>query len=301
MPRVMVTGAPGYVGAAAVRALVDKGDDVIAIIQPGVPTQRLAGLPITQVVLDLEDGIAVGRSLEQLRPDAILHAAWYANPSDYLTSPRALASLHATVSLLEACARTGCRRFVGVGTCLEYATSSSRRNEEDRCEPRTLYASCKLAAWLVCRALAAQTDTSFAWTRLFYLYGPDENPGRLLPALVSALRDGRPFPMTDGSQMRDYMHVDDVGRALAALCKHSFQGLVNIGSGQSTAVRDFALTVAKILGTSSLVRIGELPRRPDEEMFVVADNSRLQGLGFRPKYLSLEEGLRDALRTTTVA
>jgi len=294
--KVMVTGASGFVGAAAVRALLDQGDEVVAIVQPGLSAKRLDGLPVSRVTLDLDDSAAVERKLGEVHPEAILHAAWYTNPQDYLTSPLALASLHATTSLFQAAARQRCRRFVGIGTCLEYGRSDRPRHESDACEPRTLYAACKLSAWLVCRALAEQAGVSATWARLFYLYGPDENPGRVLPALVAALRADQAFPMTEGSQVRDYLHIDDAGRALALLCRRECDGVVNVASGQPTAVRDFAQTVGGILGAESQIRLGEIPMRRDEEMFVVADIARLRGLGFVPKHLTLRDGLDHALK-----
>jgi nucleoside-diphosphate-sugar epimerase len=149
---------------------------------------------------------------------------------------------------------------------------------------------------LVCRALAAQTGVSAAWARLFYLFGPDENPGRVFPALVAALRAGRPFPMTEGTQVRDYLHIEDAGRALALLCCHEAEGAINVASGQPTALRDFALTVGSILGAESQIHIGEILMRRDEEMFVVADTARLRGLGFEPNHVTLREGLDHALK-----
>jgi nucleoside-diphosphate-sugar epimerase len=262
---------------------------------------RLAELPASRVTLDLDDKTAIEHTLSEARPEVILHAAWYANPQDYLTSPMALASLRATTTLFQTAARQGCRRFVGIGTCLEYGRCDQPRSENHACEPRTLYAACKLSAWLVCRALAAQVGVSAVWARLFYLYGPDENPGRILPALRGALRAGQTFPMTEGTQIRDYLHVDDAGRALALLCKREIEGVVNVASGQPISVRDFALTAASVLGAKSQLRIGEIPMRRDEEMFVVADIARLRGLGFEPKHLTLREGLDHALKNWRTA
>jgi len=297
----MVTGASGFVGAAAVRALLDQGDEVIAILQPGMSAARLDGLPISRMPLDLDDGASIEGAVGDSRPDTILHAAWYANPQDYLTSPMALSSLHATTTLFRAAARYQCRRFVGIGTCLEYGSSNHPRSESDACEPKTLYAASKLSAWLICRALAAQSGISAAWARLFYLYGPDENAGRVLPALVAALRAGQTFPMTEGTQVRDYLHVDDVGRALALLCRHNAEGVVNVASGQPTALRDFAMTVGTILGAASQIRLGKIPMRRDEEMFVVASIGRLRGLGFEPKHVPLRDGLDHALKNWRTA
>jgi nucleoside-diphosphate-sugar epimerase len=102
--------------------------------------------------------------------------------------------------------------------------------------------------------------------------------------------------MTEGSQVRDYLHIDDAGRALALLCRRECDGVVNVASGQPTAVRDFAQTVGGILGAESQIRLGEIPMRRDEEMFVVADIARLRGLGFVPKHLTLRDGLDHALK-----
>jgi nucleoside-diphosphate-sugar epimerase len=300
MSRVLVTGAAGFVGAAAVRALLELGHDILAVVRPGTSSPRLAGLPVRALPIDLEDGPATARALDETRPEVILHAGWYANPRDYLTSARSLASLHATTHWLQAALHSGCRRFVGIGTCLEYARSDRPLAEDASCEPRTLYASCKLAAWLLARALVAGTSSvrprlSLAWARLFNLYGPDENPGRLLPSLLDALTNRRPFSMTAGHQVRDYLHVDDAGRALALLCEQTGEGVINVASGQPLSVHDFAGAVASALGSTTLLRPGELPSRTDEDMFVVADVTRLRSLGFSPHYPTLADGIRQVL------
>ena len=296
MSRVLVTGAPGFVGAAAVRSLLEKGDEVVAVVQPGTSTERLSGLALATVSLDLDNTTAVAPMLADVKPEIVLHAAWYTNPMDYLTSPRSISSLDATVGLFRAAAASGCRRFLGIGTCLEYATSTRPRSETDACNPRTLYASSKHAAWLLCRALAAETGTSLTWARLFYLYGPDENPGRLLPALVSALRAGEPFATTTGEQVRDYLHIDDAGSALALLCHSNSEGIVNVSSGEATRLRDFITSAATLLDARALVRIGELAMRPDEEMFVVGDVTRLHEVGFVLRHPTLQDGLVHTLR-----
>ena len=102
--------------------------------------------------------------------------------------------------------------------------------------------------------------------------------------------------MTEGSQVRDYLNIDDAGRALALLCKRQTDGVVNVASGQPTALRDFALTAGALLGAESQIRMGEMPMRPNEEMYVVADIARLRGLGFAPKHLTLRDGLDHALK-----
>jgi nucleoside-diphosphate-sugar epimerase len=102
--------------------------------------------------------------------------------------------------------------------------------------------------------------------------------------------------MTAGDQVRDYMHIDDTGRALALLCHRGEDGAINVASGQAVPLRQFAQTVAGLLGAAALLRLGELPTRPDEEMFMVADVRRLHSLGFRPEHSTLEDGLKATLQ-----
>jgi nucleoside-diphosphate-sugar epimerase len=117
-----------------------------------------------------------------------------------------------------------------------------------------------------------------------------------LPALVSAVHAKRPFPTTTGEQVRDYLHIDDAGMALAFLCHNSHEGVLNVASGKATRLVDFIASAADLLDASELVHAGELPMRPDEEMFMVGDVTRLRGLGFAPRHSTLQAGLDHTLK-----
>src|SRR5262245_49957204 len=120
--RVLVTGAGGLIGAEVVGELLDRHHDVVAVDRPG-PMPRLSRWSerITSRAVDLDDDEAAGAVLAEARPDAIIHLAWYADPRDYLTSSRNLASLAMTTRFVDAALRAGCRKFVMVGSCVEYA------------------------------------------------------------------------------------------------------------------------------------------------------------------------------------
>jgi nucleoside-diphosphate-sugar epimerase len=101
--------------------------------------------------------------------------------------------------------------------------------------------------------------------------------------------------MTDGAQRRDFLHVTDAGRALAALADSSLTGAVNIASGEGLVLADLARRIASLTGGVELLRMGALPQRENEPPCLVADVSRLrQELGWRPR-IGLEDGLRDTV------
>jgi nucleoside-diphosphate-sugar epimerase len=294
--RCLVTGGGGFVGARAVRALASEGRRVAVIAMPGESLWRLADLEGRLEVFeaDLADRDRVGGIVREWRPDTALHCAWYAEPGLYLESPKNIDCMTQSVWLAEDLVAAECRRIVMVGTCAEYDTDEGCLREDSPVRPATLYAASKLATRLVVEPLAARGGAALAWARLFFLYGPDEDPRRMIPALIRALLEGREFPATDGEQVRDYLHVDDVAAGLAAVVGSGVSGVFNICSGEGIRVRRIMQMIGDQIGRAELIRFGEQPRRDWEPQFICGDNSRLRSLGWRSGR-ELAEGLRETI------
>ena len=287
MTSVLVTGAAGFIGAHAVRALAGRGLTVTALVRPGAPPGRLAGLgdEVAVVQADLDDHRAVERVLQARRPEALLHLAWYAHPRDYLGSRENLRSLQATTALAAAALDAGCRRIVGVGTCLELGPSDVPAGEGAATNPDTLYAACKQAARLVAEQLA-DGRASFAWARLFHLHGPGEDPARLVPMVAARLRRGEPVELTSGAQVRDYLRVEEMAEALALLVEADVTGTVHVCSGRPVTLRALLEGLAGVLGRPGLLRFGALPYRPGDRMNVSGAPETLRRLGWAPRFAS---------------
>jgi nucleoside-diphosphate-sugar epimerase len=294
--RVMVTGANGLIGAELVRVLVEGGHEVVAVVRSPERSSRLALLRdrIRLEPLALEDGTSAASLLRASSPEVLFHLAWYAHPRDYLTSHANLDSLSATTSFARIALAGGCRKLIAVGSCLEYAPSERLRREDDALDPSSLYASCKMSASLVLRALARAAGADFAWARVFHLHGPTESAERLIPAVANRIRQGEPIDLSPGEQVRDHLHVGDVAAGLSALIHPDARGAYNICSGEPVTLKRVLLTVADALGGRHLLRFGGRAYRPDEVMFLAGDPGRLRALGWRPGR-TLEDGLRDAI------
>lgn len=289
--RVLLTGAGGFIGRACIPPLQRLGFEVHAVARQ--PRPWPAG--VTGWQLDLLDAAAVRGLLARLRPSHLLHAAWDVTHGAFWTTPANLAWLAAGVQLLEAFREAGGQRALGVGTCAEYGWTVPRLAEENGpSAAATPYGRCKRALGDAFAA-AAGLGLSTAWGRLFFPYGPGDGPQRLVPALMAALAAGRRFPTTAGTQVRDFIHVRDVGAALAATLASPVQGAVNIGSGQGVALRQVIALVAEAMGQPELVDYGALPIRPGDPPELVAVLHRLtEEVGFVPA-LSLEAGLADTV------
>ena len=192
-----------------------------------------------------------------------------------------LAGLRFSLELLELLARAGCKHLVMTGTCFEYDTSLGFLQEDGPARPLTLYAACKHALSVVARQRAAQLGVSFAWGRIFYLYGPFEDPRRVVPALMLAAIKGQEFLATKGDQVRDYMHVADVAAGLCALAEKGCDGVFNVCSGEPVTMARLILTV------------GARPPAQFDPPFIAGDNRRLrEATGWAPVF-DLESGLRE--------
>lgn len=291
--RVLLTGAAGFVGSHVARVLVREGHEVHAVVRQR--TDRLETvLPPPRVVrCDLTEAADVQQLVALVRPEVCIHCAWFAVPGEYLHSQQNAVQRRAGLELARALAAAGCRRFVGVGTCLEYAASDEALSETSPTGPANPYAESKLALYHALEELGQETGIGIAWARLFYLYGPHEDAKRLVPSVVLSLLEDKPARTTGGEQIRDFLHADDVARALTAIAAGDVVGAVNVASGQPVRVRDLVLRIGEILGRPELIELGAVPYPPGERMAILADNTRLIAeCGWAHRF-SLDEGLRD--------
>ncbi len=289
-----MTGAAGFVGSRVTRALAAAGVEVHAVVR-SEPGARLDGIDVRLERCDLTDPAAVEELVARVQPEACIHCAWIATPGEYLTSPENSAHERVAESLARSLVRHGCIRLVGLGTCFEYEPSDAPLSETSPLVPTTPYARAKVAACERMSAATAGSATSFAWARLFYLYGPGEDPRRLVPSVVLALLRGEPARTTPGEQRRDFLHVDDVAGALVAVAQSNEIGGVNIGSGHAVSVREIVETLGTIIERPDLVELGALPYADGDPMLVEADTRRLtEECGFTPQW-PLAAGLDDAV------
>jgi nucleoside-diphosphate-sugar epimerase len=288
----LVTGASGFIGAPALRHLLAAGHDVHALsTRPQAPIDR-----VTWHLGDLFEAGTAEVLVASVKPERLLHLAWYAEPGRFWDSPENVRWVEATLRLLRAFAGAGGRRAVLAGTCAEYDWSVGGlcSEEETPLRPTTLYGVSKDATRRVATAFAELAGIELAWGRIFFLYGPGEPSPRLLPTVTRALLAGEPAKVTAGTQVRDFMHVDDVARAFVAVLDSELEGAVNIATGAGVELRELVSLAGAATGRPELIEFGAIPQRLGEPEALIADVRRLRDtVGFRPRH-----GLADGVRET---
>lgn len=290
MKTVLVTGAAGFIGRHCLPLLAGRGHAVHAVVRE----RRIPSLPgVEEHRADLLDPRQVTTLMEAVRPSHLLHLAWYTAPGRYPAALENVPWVAASLGVLQAFLHTGGRRAVMAGTCLEYGPEGGTCSEQTTPRaPTTLYGVCKHALQTILARAGTEAGISTAWGRVFFLYGPHEHPARLVPSVARSLLRGAEARCSPGDPVRDFLFVEDVAGAFAALLDSEVQGPVNIASGRPIAVKNMVQLLATLIGRPDLLRLGALPAAAGEPPRLVADVTRLGAeLGWRPRF-TLEGGLQ---------
>ncbi|HYG46442.1 MAG TPA: NAD(P)-dependent oxidoreductase [Allosphingosinicella sp.] len=289
MARILLTGARGFIGAAVLRRLRTDGHEVVALTSG---RERGDGewrqLDLLQAG---EDEIA--RLVEEERITHCLHSAWYTNHSDYLVAEVNRDWVRASLRLEAGFRAGGGRRFAGLGTCLEYDQQAPGGRLSERStplRPETLYARCKASLF---EALA-ERGGDFAWARVFFVYGPGDRPGRLIPFILEGLAKGERVAARFGGLRRDYVHVDDLAGQLSRIAFAPVQGAINTGTGDAARLADIFALAGEMAGRPDLVEVNDRTGA-GEAAVIEADMERFRSEVGDPGARPLRHGLAELM------
>jgi UDP-glucose 4-epimerase len=288
--RIVVTGGAGFIGSHLVRRLADCGATTV-VVDIAEPESKIPG--VTYVVADLR----IPRQAENALAGAnvVFHLAGTLDAPGSLRDPAGdfEANVVTTLNVLRAARAASVQRFVFSSSALVYGLPSSCPIREDASpQPEFPYAESKHACERLIAAFGKAHQMSYVIGRTFVTYGPGEptTARAEVSQFIRVLKSGSRLDVLGNpdAKTRDFVHVFDVVEALILLAGRRVTGIVNIGTGRETSLRELAGMVAAALGRPAL-DLAWVPS-PEDECRLVPDISRLRSLGYRPS-IGLEDGI----------
>lgn len=321
MPKtVLITGASGFVGANLARRVLAEGHRTHLLLRPSHQSWRLDGLSRSDDIshdarvhqVELEDRQGVEDVVAAVRPDWVFHlAAFGAYASQTGLNRMVAANLMGCASLLDACVRQGIEAFVHTGSSSEYGLQDHPAVETDRLEPNSSYAITKAATTHYCQHTARSRDINAITLRLYSIYGPYEEPTRLIPTLILHGLRGTLPALVSPATARDFVYVDDAVESLLRLAsaQHLPRGSIyNLCTGIQTHLEQVVTVARSLMHVDQKPVWSAMPARAwDTDTWVGCPDKLEQALKWRPTIpfeLGLArtiEWLQDAVRTTFYA
>ncbi len=309
--KVFVTGGAGYIGSHVVKALGEKGYEIL--VYDNLSTGHEEAVLYGKLVKgDLANKEFFSKTLQEFKPDAVMHFAASIEVAESVRNPLKYYRNNTanTLNLLEAMQELGINKFIFSSTAAVYGNPEKIPVKENApINPINPYGQSKAFVEKILKDLSeANKDFNYVSLRYFNVAGADpegrigqsyQNATHLITRALKTAKGeyeklyifGTDYPTPDGTCIRDFIHVDDLANAHILALKYLNQGgksdVFNCGYGHGYSVKEVIETAKKVTGIDFPVE--ETGRREGDPAVLVADSTKLkETLGWKPRYDNLE-------------
>ena len=300
--RVLITGGAGFIGSALSAHLRAEGHEVFVMDDLSFGRRQLAGVDDAHVFkADICDRSACDRVMNEVDPQWVLHLAAihfipYCNehPVD-----AARINLIGTMNVLDGCATgRGLEQVFVASTAAVYPIAEGAMKEDDATGPMDSYGITKLGTERLASDFYHRSGVPTIIGRFFNAFGPNETNPHLFPEIQrQVLAGARTLKLGNLDPKRDYIHTEDMSRAMSALLAAKPSGCerFNIGRGIEYSVREIVAAFERQLGEKLSIEVDPARVRKVERMHLLADVSKLKhATGWEPKW-GIDEGVATLL------
>ena len=298
---ILVTGGAGFIGSHIVEHFQGRAEvRVLDNFRSGF-THNLAGLEHDLIAGSMLDRELVRQAMTDV--DLVFHLAALVSVPESMANPAECHELNTTGTLvvLEEAARARVKKLVFSSSAAIYGDHPALPKTETMTpQPKSPYASSKLAGEILCGQFAREGKLSTACLRYFNVFGPRQNPRSQYAAAVPVFieRALRHEPLTlhgDGEQTRDFIFVKDIAAANDFFAAQpAATGVFNLAGGKSTRIKQLAADIVRLTGSRS--ETVHAPERAGDVKHSLASVEKLRAAGFAPA-ASFDEGMKTTIES----
>lgn len=281
--KILVTGGRGFLGKPLVEALSQR-NEVIVLSRHIDKCKRLKNVQYIEADLLHLDDLAIDKNF-----DALIHVAALVPRTNDQDIAREMIDVNVvgTINLLENFHRTN--RIIFISTAETYGPyNSGLINDNLPQYPVSFYGASKTAAEKFCQAFCYKNNKKLTILRMSNIYGPGETINRAIPNFIKAALKNEPIMIFgDGTELRDFIFIDDAIGGIVAALESDNGGVYNLGYGKGVSIKEVAELIIKLSNSSSNI---VFTSRAKEKYDVILDTSKLSLLNYQPS-TPLEEGL----------
>jgi nucleoside-diphosphate-sugar epimerase len=250
--RILITGAAGFIGGHVIEKVQASGHNILAATlskDKNVDNRS----SVHWIVGDFEDFEFMIANVKSFNPDIVIHLAWQGIP-DY-SEKISRTNLHNSIKFFEFIFnKTDCRKVLVTGSCWEYGKKQGICKESDPVNIESYFTWAKNSLNQYLQIKCAERKITLNWFRIFYVYGPGQRAGSLIPTLIKSIAAQEIPNIKTPLNKNDFAYVGDVADAIAKAVDTDLpSGVYNLGSGTSTSVYDICRIVEKqLLGTETI-------------------------------------------------
>ena len=249
---ILLTGVNGIIGKQLIENIykIFPDSNIIILVRNKL---NINNNLTHQVICDIQKMTIdeIDLLFSQYKPQIFIHLAWYTSHTDYLTSEENNKWLHTSISMVNKFYKYEGKRFIGIGTSLEYDWNENmplKENETKLTGSNFLYGQSKLKLF---EYLEKNYPNKFIWCRIFFVFGPYQDLNRFIPKLISSFNDKDIKVSFNRYLKRDYISTFEISKQITILLKSNYTGAVNICSGISIELGFFCDSICKILDNQS--------------------------------------------------
>ena len=294
--KILIVGGTGFIGYHLAKKSLKKGL-LVTSLSSKKPKQLRRLAKVKYILCDISKKKNLKKNLEKKNYNYVVNLGGYV---DHTNKAKTLEShFNGCKNLADIFLKKKIRSFVQIGSCVEYGRHYSPQIETLHCDPMkqtSTYGKAKLLATNYLLKLFREFNFPVTILRLYLSYGPRQDINRFLPIIINGCINDKKFPCSSGTQLRDFVHVEDVVKAIFKCFnnKKARGEIFNLGTGKPRKLKSIIFLIKKI-SKGGIPEFGKIFLRKDETLILFPSIKKIKNLlNWEPK-ISFQKGIRSTI------